>query len=218
MRWPRQATTQQLHPQGGRRRWGQQQLLPRLSLPLAERSGPRPPRRAFRAAAARAQRRPDAIPRPQRQRQHHHWSLEVAAAAAAGAQQPSWIRTRNPGRGRTDSGSLNLSGREMSTCSSSLLLQLPQRRKVPQAPPAEPSSQASTWPSSRQASTWPAAQQLLRGRTRSTRHRSPRPHKQQRVGLPMIRGRVVAILRSNRIKIEYNQAKSGLCNDQSPLQ
>ena len=131
MRWPRQATTQQLHPQGGRRRWGQQQLLPRLSLPLAERSGPRPPRRAFRAAAARAQRRPDAIPRP----------------------------------------------------------------------PAEPSSQASTWPSSRQASTWPAAQQLLRRRTPRTRHRSPRPHKRQCVGLP-------TILRGNQNQIPSDEVSA----------
>ena len=62
-------------------------------------------------------------------------------------------------------------------------------------------------PSLRHAST-----ALLRRRTRRTRHRSPRPHKRQCVGLPRILGLVVLILRSNRIKIEYHQAKSGPCN------
>ena len=58
-------------------------------------------------------------------------------------------------------------------------------------------------PSLRHAST-----ALLRRRTR----RSPRPHKRQCVGLPRSLGLVVLILRSNRIKIEYQQAKSGPCN------
>jgi hypothetical protein len=76
--------------------------------------------------------------------------------------------------------------------------------RAPQAPPAA----APAEPSSPHAPTWPAAQQLLRRLTRRTRHMSLRPHKRQLVGLPAGQ----SILPGNRIKIEYCQATSSLCN------